>query len=47
MKKRIGKISVRCDYCGNTFLRYAGNVKPTTKLHFYKTDGNSGIIERS
>lgn len=34
MKKRTGKISVRCDYCGNTFLRYAGNVKPTTKLHF-------------
>lgn len=43
MKKRIGKILVRCDYCGNTFLRYAGNVKYFKN----KTDGNGGIIERS
>lgn len=34
MKKRIGKIPVKCDYCGKTFMRYAGNVKNTTKVHF-------------
>ena len=34
MKKRIGKIPVKCDYCGKTFMRYAGNVKSTTKVHF-------------
>lgn len=52
MKDRIGKIPVVCDYCGNTFMRYAGNVKPTTKLHFcdkecknsyYKAD----VLERT
>ena len=34
METRVGKIPLTCDYCGKTFMRYAGNVKSTTKLHF-------------
>jgi hypothetical protein len=34
MQTKRGKIPVKCDYCGKTFLRYAGNVKAKTKVHF-------------
>lgn len=52
METRTGKIKLTCDCCGNTFMRYTGNVK--SKLHFcnrecrnnyYKADVESRVCQ--